>query len=63
LVFEAKYTFQVISKQAYYQISIIRSRTLQATNTSTTMNDANVAYVLLTYSMESATLTIESNSK
>jgi len=31
-------------------------------HTSTTMNYANVAYDVLPYKMESATLTIESNS-
>jgi len=34
----------------------------QATAISKTTNNANVAYGLLTYNMESATLSIESNS-
>ena len=42
-------------------ISIIRF-SIQATNTSTTTNYANVAYDLLTCKMASTTLTIESNS-
>ena len=35
----------------------------QATNTSTRANYVDVAYDLLPYNMESATLAIESNSK
>jgi len=35
----------------------------QSTNTSTTTNYANVAYNLLPYKMETATLTTENNSK
>jgi len=34
-----------------------------ATNTSTTMNYANVAYDSLTYNMASTSITIESNTK
>jgi len=35
----------------------------QATNTSTTTNNTNVAYDKLPYKMASATLTTENNSK
>ena len=41
---------------------VIRYRT-QATNTTTTTNYANVAEDPLPYNMESATVTIDSNSK
>ena len=42
---------------------LIKSKQRQATNTSTTNDYPNVIYALLPYNMESATLTIESNSK
>ena len=49
------------SKYIDQQISIIRFRT-QNTNTSTTTNYTNVAYDLLPYNMEPATLTINTCS-
>ena len=61
-VVRSSYVLYVKQNRRSKQVGIIRFR-IRATNTSTSANYANIAYVSLTYNMASAILTIENSSK